>query len=365
MTKIKDIISVIQELAPVSFQESYDNSGLQTGDQNDKVNGVLLTLDCTLPVLEEAIAAGCNLIITHHPVIFKPLKKLTGTNEVEQIIIKAIQNQIAIYACHTNLDNVLTGVNAKICQKLNLTNLQVLAPKAGNLLKLVTFCPLDSTEEVLTGMHQAGAGKISDYQDCSFKVTGTGRFTPTGQANPTIGRLNIPEEVIENRIEVIFPDHLKTNILKALHKVHPYEEVACDIYRLENPNPEVGAGMVGLLPDAISAAEFIPYLKDKMHLPQVRHTELGSAKIQKVAVCGGAGSFLIKDAMHHQADIFITADLKYHEFFAPEGKMILVDIGHYESEVFTKEIFYDIILKNFSNFAVLKSKVNTNPVRYT
>ncbi|GEO04968.1 GTP cyclohydrolase 1 type 2 [Adhaeribacter aerolatus] len=365
MTKIKDITNLLQQLAPLTYQESYDNSGLQTGDPNIEVTGVLVTLDCTLAVLDEALAAGCNLIVAHHPVIFRPLKQLTGRDEVEKIIIQAIKRDIAIYACHTNLDNVLSGVNAKICEKLGLQYIRILSPKTGNLLKLITFAPLTDTPKVLAALYAAGAGQIGEYQNCSFRVSGTGTFKPSVNANPHIGEAGQQEEVAENRLEVILPDHLKDKILTALFAAHPYEEVAYDIYRLENANQETGAGMIGNLPEALTPPEFLDYLKAYLQLNALRHTEFTGDKIKKVALCGGAGSFLIKDALRQGADAFVTADLKYHEFFIPEKKMLLADIGHYESEVFTKEIFYDIIRKKFSNFAVLKSKVNTNPVRYT
>jgi len=365
MTKIKEFTHLLQSLAPLSYQESYDNSGLQTGNPDDEVTGVLLTLDCTPAVIEEAIANDCNLIVAHHPVIFKPLKKLTGSNSVEQVIIKAIQHQIAVYACHTNLDNVLPGVNTPIADKLALINKKILAPKSGDLIKLVTFAPLENAAAVLEALYAAGAGQIGNYKNCSFRTTGMGTFTPTNAAQPYIGELDKAEVVNEYRLEVIFPEHLKSQIVAALLSAHPYEEVAYDLYRLENNNQEVGAGILGELPNPMPPGEFISYLKEKMELELVRHTSFLTKPIQKVAVCGGAGSFLIKDALRHQADIFITADLKYHDFFAAEDKIILADIGHYESEVFTKELFYDIIIKKFTNFAVLKSKVNTNPVRYT
>lgn len=365
MTKIKDITALLENLAPLAYQESYDNTGLQTGNSHDEVKGVLLTLDCTEGVLDEALAHGCNLIIAHHPVIFQPLKKLTGQNAVEKIIIKAIQNNLAIYACHTNLDSVLDGVNRKICAKIGLQNFQILAPKAGLLLKLVTFVPLDDTEAVLQALHQAGAGTIGNYLNVSFCSPGTGSFLPTAQANPAIGKRGEQEYVPENRVEVIFPANLQHSVVAALLAAHPYEEVAYDLFRLENAHPQVGAGMIGELPAATEETYFLEHLKRTMQLAVVKHTHWLNKPIKRVAVCGGAGSFLIKEAIRQQADVFITADLKYHEFFAAENRLIIADIGHYESEVFTKEIFYDLIIKNFSNFAVLLSKVNTNPVRFS
>jgi dinuclear metal center YbgI/SA1388 family protein len=365
MTKIKEITAFLEQSAPLSLQESYDNAGLQTGNPEEEVTGVLVTLDCTPEVLQEALAHNCNLIIAHHPVIFRPLKGLTGRTEVERVLIQAIRHHIAIYACHTNLDNILTGVNAKISEKLALTGTRILDQKSGNLLKLVTFAPLADSPAVLQALHRAGAGQIGDYKNCSFQVAGTGSFMPNDQATPKIGQAWKQEYVAENRLEVLLPAHLQARVVAALKAAHPYQEVAYDLYRLENVNQETGAGMIGYLPEPLPAVEFLACLKAKMDLQLVRHTALPATPIHKVAVCGGAGSFLTQQAMRAGADVFVTADMKYHEFFAAEGKMLLADIGHYESEVFTKEIFYDTIVKKFSNFAVLKSIVNTNPVRYT
>ena len=365
MTKIKEVTGWLEQLAPLPYQESYDNCGLQTGNPEEEVSGVLLTLDCTVEVLQEALAHNCNLIIAHHPVIFRPLTALTGRTEVERIIIQAIRHHIAIYACHTNLDNVLPGVNAKISEKLGLQHTRILAPKTGTLIKLVTFAPVEAASAVLAALHGAGAGQIGDYKNCSFQHTGTGSFMPTEKANPHIGEACQQEYVAESRLEVILPEHVQAKVLAALQAAHPYEEVAYDLYRLENANQEIGAGMVGDLPEPMPAAQFLAYLKASMNLHLVRHTELPATPIAKVALCGGAGSFLTRQALQAGADVFVTADLKYHDFFAAEGKMMLADIGHYESEVFTKEIFYDTIVKKFANFAVFKSNVNTNPVRHT
>ncbi|MBK0402960.1 Nif3-like dinuclear metal center hexameric protein [Adhaeribacter sp. BT258] len=365
MTKIKEVITILENLAPLAWQESYDNAGLQTGNLNDEVKGVLITLDCTPEVIEEAILHDCNLIMAHHPVIFKPLKRLTGSNMVEQTIIKAIQHNIAIYASHTNLDSVIGGVNSKIAHKLGLENITILSPKQDALLKLVTFVPQENTEAVLQALHQAGAGQIGDYKNCSFQLSGEGRFLPTGSANPTIGQVGKPEKIIEDRLEVILPAHLQNRVLEALFKTHPYEEVAYDLYALKNANQEVGAGMIGEIPIALAYPDFLEELKQNMGLTTVKHTVHGPGMIKRVAICGGAGSFLLNDARRQLADVFITGDMKYHEFFQAEGHLHICDIGHYESEVFTKEIFYDLISENFSNFAVLLSKINTNPVRYS
>ena len=362
---IAAIISVLEQYAPVPYQESYDNSGLQTGNADDEVTGVLLTLDCTEAVIDEAVARGCNLVVAHHPVIFKGLKSLTGRSYVERTIIKAIQQNVAIYACHTNLDSVHNGVNAKIAEKLQLQNTRLLTSKPHTLMQLAFFVPVENTEQVLKAIHKAGAGQIGEYTDCSFQVQGTGRFLPSESADPTIGKPGKPEQVKENRVEVIFPAFKQQRIMQALLEAHPYEEVAHFLTLLENGNQEVGIGMVGELAEPLDQQEFLDYLKSHMELSGVRYTPVGDKKIKRVAVCGGSGSFLIKDAIRQNADAFVTADVKYHEFFDAEGKLLIADIGHYESEVFTKEIFYDTISKNFTNFAVYLSEVNTNPIRYT
>ncbi|MFC6999623.1 Nif3-like dinuclear metal center hexameric protein [Rufibacter roseus] len=365
MTKIKDVVRALEQYAPPAYQEAYDNALLQVGDPEATVNRVLVTLDCTEEVVEEAIERGCNLIVAHHPVIFKALKSLTGRTPVERTLLKALKHQIAIFACHTNLDHVHNGVNAKLCEKLGIENTRILAPKSNLLTKLEFFVPVEDTEKVLEAVHAAGAGQIGEYTDCSFRITGTGRFTPSSQANPHIGQTGKTEETIENRIEVIFPSFKQNQVMRALLKAHPYEEVAHFLIELENENQEVGAGMIGELETALTAEEFAQHLKKQLNLITFKHTAWPDKLIKKVAVCGGAGSFLLSKAKAAGADVFVTADLKYHEFFEANSKMALVDVGHYESEVYTKELFYDILTKTFSNFAVDLSATNTNPVRHS
>ncbi|AKQ45414.1 NGG1p interacting factor 3 protein, NIF3 [Rufibacter radiotolerans] len=365
MTKIKEVVQELERYAPPAYQESYDNALLQVGDPEATVTRVLVTLDCTLEVVLEAVDRGCNLIVAHHPVIFKPLKSLTGKTPVERILLKALEHKIAIFACHTNLDHVHNGVNAKLCEKLGIINTKVLAPKTGTLAKLETYVPLEDTEKVLAALHKAGAGQIGDYSDCSFRITGTGRFTPNLQANPHIGEPGKTEETIENRIEVVFPAYKQTQIMRALLQAHPYEEVAHYLVALQNENQEVGAGMVGDLEEPLYTDAFLYHLKERLKINTFRHTAWPQKPIKRVAVCGGAGSFLIRQAKAAGADVFLTADLKYHEFFEANAQMALVDVGHYESEVYTKELFYDILTKSFANFAVDLSYTNTNPVRHS
>lgn len=362
--KVKDITDYLETIAPRAYQESYDNSGLLTGEPSQEVTGALVTLDCTEEVVDEAIAKKINLIIAHHPIIFKGLKKITGSNYVERTIIQAIRNNIAIYAIHTNLDSVHTGVNKKIAEKIGLKNLKVLAPKNDTLTKLVTFIPKDHTEKVLQALYDSGAGQIGDYKNCSFQTEGTGTFMPTGDAKPHTGQLNEQEKVQEDRAEVIFATHLESRILSALKAAHPYEEAAYYLTRLANQNQEVGSGMVGELEQPLEPIEFLKRLKNSMNLTAIRHTRLLDRKVKKVAVCGGSGSFLLPQAIRAGADFFVTADFKYHEFFDAEGIITISDIGHYESEIFTKELLGEILNKKFPTFAVNFSTTNTNPVRY-
>jgi dinuclear metal center YbgI/SA1388 family protein len=362
--KVKDVTQYLESLAPRAYQESYDNTGLLTGEPAQEITGVLVTLDCTEDVVQEAIDRGANMIVAHHPIIFKGLKKLTGSNYVERTILKAIRHNLALYAIHTNLDNVHTGVNRKIGEKIGLTSLRILVPKKDTLSKLVTFIPQAQAESVLQALHEAGAGQIGNYQNCSFRVAGTGTFMPNQKANPHIGEAGKQESVEEVRAEVIFPTHAEATMLGALRKAHPYEEVAYYLTRLDNENQEVGSGMIGSLDQPMEPIEFLRRLKSNMNLNTVRHTRLLDKKVKKVAICGGSGSFLLHQAISAGADFFVTADFKYHEFFDADGQITVADIGHYESEVFTKELIVGILTEKFPTFAVNFSTTDTNPVRY-
>ncbi|WP_338236392.1 Nif3-like dinuclear metal center hexameric protein [Persicobacter diffluens] len=365
MPKISDIIRAIEQFAPPALQESYDNAGLLVGDQKQEVTGVLICLDSTEDVVAEAIEKNCNLIVAHHPIIFGGLKRLTGSNYIQRTVIKAIKNDIAIYAAHTNLDNVKAGVNKVFAEKLGLENLKILSPKSRNLLKLTTFIPEEQEEEVTEAMHQAGAGQIGEYKNCSFRILGDGYFQPSENANPTIGEAGGEiEKVKEVRVEVIFDAHRKGVVIAALKNAHPYEEVAYYLHALENTNQETGSGMVGTLPKPMPMIDFLKKMKTDFRLGVIKHTALLDRPVKKVAVCGGSGSFLLRSAIGAGADLYITADFKYHEFFDAENRITIADIGHYESEVHTKEIFVEILSKNFLNIAVHVSQVNTNPVSY-
>lgn len=362
--KIKDVASFLESLAPLAWQEDYDNAGLTCGNPEQELTGVLVTLDVTDAVLEEAESKRCNLIVSHHPVIFRAVKKITPGTPEGALMMKAIQKGIALYAIHTNLDNWHQGVSAILCEKLGIKNLRVLAPRSGRLRKLVTFCPSDYAAKVREALFKAGAGHIGNYDACSYNLEGFGTFRAQEGANPFVGEVGKIHHENEVRIETIFPDHIASKLIGALLAAHPYEEVAYDIYPLSNEEPLVGSGMTGELDKPVPAAEFLATVKQVLGIPVIRHTELTGRKIQKVACCGGSGAFLIPDARRAGAELFLTGDIKYHEFFQGDRQMILADIGHYESEQFAKELIANVLIKNFSNFAVLISEEGVNPVNY-
>ncbi len=362
--QIKDITSFLESWAPPSLQESYDNSGLIIGDRNDETNSALITLDVTEAVIDEAIAEKCNLIIAHHPLIFSGIKKIGTSHWVDKCIRKAIKHDLNIYVIHTNLDNVVSGVNKKIAEKIGLTNTQLLKPKNNTLLKLTVFVPTDNKSDLLAGLFSVGAGEVGNYDHCSFQLTGEGTFRPNEAANPTIGKAGEDESVSETRIEVILPAHSKSKVLSAMRSHHPYEEVAYYLSSLENVNQEIGSGMIGKLEHTQSADNFLAHLKKAMNLDTIEHTDLVKDKVSKVAVCGGSGRFLLETAIAAGADVFISADFKYHDFFEANGELIIADIGHYESEVSTKELLYERLTKNFAKFAFRLSEVDTNPIKY-
>lgn len=361
---ISDITSYIESLAPLAYQESYDNAGLLVGNPGDDVKSALLTLDVTEKVVDEAASGGFGIIIAHHPLIFSGIKKLNEQTETGRCIMKAIKNNIAIYAAHTNLDNVSGGVNSKICEKLGLINCNILSPVKGQLRKLVTYIPTAHARVVQEAVFNAGAGSIGNYDSCGYTLEGTGSFRGNESSQPFVGEKAKVHFEPEIRFETVFPSILQNKVIRALLEAHPYEEVAYDIYSLENEFTLTGSGMTGELQHQTDEKEFLNLVKKIFGVRVIKHSPLLNRRIKKVAVCGGAGSFLIRQAISSHADVFLTGDLKYHQYFEAEGKLILADIGHFESEQFTKELFYELLTKKFSKFAVRLSEVNTNPVNY-
>ena len=362
--KIKEIVSYLESIAPPSLQESYDNAGLIIGDPQRTIHSALITLEITPEVLDEAIASNTHLIISHHPLIFKGIKKLTGANQVESMVITAIQNEIAIFATHTNFDSVVGGLNSYLSEKIGLHDVRVLKPKEDHLLKLVTFVPEDHIDKVRVAIFDAGAGTIGNYDHCSFNIQGTGSFRAGEKSKPFTGKkgeLHIENEL---RLETIFPRHFKFQVVQALLKSHPYEEVAYDLYPLENKYPLAGMGMIGELNEDWEEKTFLDRLKKLFNIHTLRHTQWLRKPIRNVAICGGAGSSLLSEAIRAGADIFISSDFTYHKFFEAENKILIADIGHYESEYLVKEVFSNLIKKKFPTFAAQISEVNTNPINF-
>jgi dinuclear metal center YbgI/SA1388 family protein len=361
---INEVTRFLETIAPLSLQEGYDNAGLLTGSLGWECTGIITALDVTEAVVLEAVEKNCNLVVGHHPIIFGGLKKINGKNYVEKAVIAAIKNDIAIYAIHTNLDNVLQGVNGKIADMLGLVNRQVLLSKPGLLKKLMVFVPLAQAAAVRNAVFEAGAGHIGNYSECSFNSSGTGTYKAEEGAVPFAGTVGVQHSEEEVKVEVIFPAWLQQTIISAMVKVHPYEEVAYDIIALDNVSGNTGSGLIGELPVAVDETTFLEQVKAVFGLKLIRHTPLLGKKVQKVAICGGAGSFLTKAAKAADADFYITADVKYHEFFDADNQLVLSDIGHYESEQFTINLLFDVLQEKFPTFAVLKTGVNTNPVNY-
>jgi len=361
---IREILQVLEQFAPLDLQEEYDNAGLIIGNPDAEITGVLIALDITDEVVDEALKNDCNFVISHHPLIFNGLKRLVEADSVQRLTVKAIQNHLAVYSMHTNLDNSVKGLNAWFCDLLGIKNCRMLLPGKGLLSKLVTFCPVDHSDRIRQALFDAGAGHIGNYDCCSYNITGQGTFKASENANPFVGERNIIHFETESRIEVIFPRFLEHRLVDALLKNHPYEEVAYDIYPLSNSAGFAGSGMIGELDPAMTENRFLGKLKNQLGIPCVRHSDLCGKKISRVAVCTGSGAFLIHEAIKSGANAFLTADLKYHDFFDANAQLLLADIGHYESERFAKDLIYDILIEKFPTFAFLISKINTNPVHY-
>ncbi len=361
---IADLVNHLETIAPPSLQESYDNSGLIVGDPNTSIQGVLIGLDCIESTIEEAKRKSCNVIVAHHPIVFSGLKRFNGSDYVQRTVQQAIKNDIAIYAIHTNLDNVYhNGVNQKIGQILSLNNMRILAPKSGNLLKLVSYVPVDKKADVMDALFAAGAGHIGNYSECSFAVEGEGSYKGNDLSNPTMGVKGQRHYEKEAKVEVILRDYQRSAAVKALIGSHPYEEVAYEIYPTLNGDKEIGSGLIGELENELDANAFLTHLKSRMELDVIKYTPFSSS-IKKVAICGGSGQFLLNKAKSAGADAFVTSDFKYHQYFDAENAIMICDIGHYESEKYTIDLLYDILTKKFSNFAVLKTEGTTNPVKY-
>ncbi len=362
--KLKDITTYLDSVVPLSFQENYDNSGLQAGNPEAEIRSALIALDVTQKVLEEAVKTGCNLIISHHPLLFSGIKRLTGETYTEKVLLEAVKNDVAIYSAHTNLDIFNGGVSRKMAEKLNLRNIRILSPLKERLLKLVTYIPESHLDIVRNAIFSAGAGVIGNYDSCGFVLQGTGSFRGGEDTNPFAGEKGKLHFEKEMRFETVLLSHLKNKVIGALLDTHPYEEVAYDIYALGNDNIDFGLGCIGELPEPLTIKEFLPMVSDIFAARGVRYSKPSGRRLRKIAMCGGAGASLISTAISSGADAYITSEIKYHNYFDAENRILLIDTGHYESEKFSTEIIYDLIIKNFPKFAVRFSKTDTNPINY-
>lgn len=362
--KLQQIISVLEEMAPTAYAEDFDNVGLLVGNSNQEISGILVCHDALENVIDEAISANCNLVVCFHPIIFSGIKKITGKNYVERAVIKAIKNDIAIYAVHTGYDNHKDGVNKIICDSLGIKNPKILVEKENFIYKLVTYVPTQNAEALRDMLFEAGAGSIGNYDHCSFNSVGKGTYRGNGDSNPVIGKKHEYVEAEEVKIEVTFEKYLQHKILKTLSENHPYEEVAYEVSQTSNKHQQIGLGMIGELEEAQDEEAFLLFVKQKMEAGGIRHSEFLNKKVKRIAVLGGSGAFSIATALAKGADVLITADLKYHDFFQAENKILLADIGHFESERFTKNKIVDYLTKKIPNFAIVLSKENTNPVKY-
>ena len=362
--KIKEIIRALEMFAPLPLQEGFDNAGLQIGLTDAEATGALLCLDVTEAVVDEAVMLGYNLIVSHHPLLFKGCKSITGKDYVERCIIKALKNEIVIYSMHTNMDNAPMGVNFKIADKIGLQDVRVLDPKEQALLKLVTFVPTDHAAAVREALFAAGCGCIGRYDACSYNLQGEGTFRAGQGTHPYCGKEGELHTEPEVRIETILPAFRQADVRRALQAAHPYEEPAYDFYPLSNRWEQVGSGVVGTLKEPETETDFLKRIKKLFEVGCVKHSRLNGRLIRTVALCGGAGAFLLPKAVQAQADVFITGEVKYHDYFTFEHSILVAEIGHYESEQYTKEIFYTILREAFPTLEVSMTRVNTNPVKY-
>lgn len=362
--KLIDIIKHIEDFAPLALQESWDNSGLILGDKNQEVNSIMVCLDVSETVLNEAIEKGCNLILSHHPIIFKGIKKLTESNSDQRLLRKAIKNDIAIYAAHTSLDNAKEGINNFLAKKLGLKNISILAPKEDCLFKIVTYVPNAYADIVREAMFQAGAGSIGDYNACSYNLEGTGTFVAQEGTNPFVGKIGEMHLENEIRIETIVPSHLLSNVIRSLCTSHPYEEPAYDVFQTHIQWKQAGLGVVGELENGIEEEEFFQLLKTTLHLSTFRRSPRLGKKVKKIAICSGSGADFITKAKAANADAYLSGDISYHRFFEHDDKMLIIDIGHSETELPTKELFCNELGKRINGIQVIASANEVPPMEF-
>ncbi|MDR3129421.1 MAG: Nif3-like dinuclear metal center hexameric protein [Tannerellaceae bacterium] len=364
MVSIREVLDVLEEFAPLALQESFDNTGIQVGEIGQEVKGVLLCVDVTEDVMDEALVKGCNLVIAHHPLLFKPVKSLRGTTYVERCVMKACKYDMVIYAAHTNLDNLRKGINGWLGKRIGLDNVHILSPKREGLVKVVTFVPSGHVQKVQDALFATGAGCVGNYDRCSFRHEGLGSFRAQEGAHPFLGKVGKEHVEREERIETVVPVHLQEKILQAVYAAHPYEEPVTDLYPLNNAWEEVGSGIWGDLSAEEDEREFLLRVKELFKIRCIKHSTLRGKPVRRVAVCGGSGAFLIKEAIACGADVLLTGEARYNDYHDVQNRLLLAVTGHYESEACTKDIFRTLLSEKFPTFALHLSEADVNPVKY-
>ena len=361
---VGDLCGWLEQRAPLRFQEDYDNSGLLVGQRSWTVTGVLCCLDADEAVVHEAVARGCNVVLSHHPIVFKGLKRLTGATAVERTVALALKHNVALYAGHTNWDSIQGGVSFSLAQRLGLVAPRIMMPRGGELLNLVVYVPAEHASPVAEAAFGAGAGRIGAYDECHFSGSGTGTFRPLDGAQPFVGQIGVREVADEHRLEFVLPKHRKSAVQQAVWAAHPYEEVAHSWISLDNSWSEVGYGAVGNLPEPIRLGDFLAVCAAQLGAESVRYSTSSLDRIvQRIAVCGGSGAEFAGAAAAAGADAYVTGDLKYHGFQDPPGGLVLVDVGHGESERPFIDDWAELIRSEFVTFAVLISETDNRPVR--
>lgn len=362
--KISEITGAIEKYAPLWLQEEWDNAGLQVGDTDREATGAVLCVDATEAIVDEAIDRGVNLVISHHPLLFRGLKRITGRTATERIVAKALKHDIAIYSAHTNMDSAPGGVSWATGRRAGLTAMRTLVPQQGRLMKLAVFVPSAYSNAVSEALWNAGAGRMGNYDRCAYMTDGRGTYRPLPGADPAIGTVGQSHTEAETRIEVVFPTAISGRVVQAMLKAHPYEEPAFDLIPLANDITSAGLGVIGSLKTPMPASEYIAWVKQALGIGAIPYAGDARRMVHRVALCGGAGAEFIGNAIAAGADLYMCGDLKYHDFTTHADSIVLADIGHYESEQCTKEIFYDIIQKNFPNFATYYAEEDKNPISY-
>lgn len=361
---LKTLLAGLEQWVPFVWQENYDNAGLILGDPNQQIRKALVCFDVTPEVVDEAVRNEADLILSHHPAIFKGIKRINPASRLGYMLKQSLCHDIAWCALHTNLDNTLSGVNSWLCEHLGLQEVRPLVPLQGIYGKLQVYVPEAYAEKLRQALAEAGCGAGTKYDTCSYTSRGEGRFRAGSQAHPFTGRIGELHCEAECKIECLYPLHKTRQVLDVLRTNHPYEEPAFDLLPLQNEAVEQGAGAIGILPETMQERELLDKLKELTGVHCIRHSGFQGRRIKKIALCGGSGGSFIANACGQKADVYITGDLKYHDFTDTEPGTWLVDIGHFESEKFAMELIFRFIRKNFPNFAVSISEQAKNPVSF-